>query len=98
MVSPAYNLTGCATATVSIQVAKYGSGTTNPAAVLSVSYDGGNTWTESKTLTAPTNSTYLAAQTLELSKTFTNKVVIKLENPTGNAALRVQNFSFTVTE
>lgn len=97
MVSPAYDLTGCATANVSIKVAKYGSGT-NPAAVLSVSYDGGNTWTESKTLTAPTNSTYLQAQTLELSKTFTKKVVIKLENPTGNAALRVQNFSFTVTE
>lgn len=97
MVSPAYDLTGCKTATVSVKVAKFGNGT-NPAAVLSVSYDGGATWAETKTLTAPTSNTYLAAQTMTLSKTFTNNVVIKIENPTGNAALRVQNFSFTVTE
>lgn len=97
MVSPAYDLTGCKTATVSVKVAKFGSGT-NPAAVLSVSYDGGATWAETKTLTAPTSSTYLDAQTMTLSKAFTDNVVIKLENPTGNAALRVQNFSFTVTE
>lgn len=95
MVSPAYDITGYNTATVSIKVAKFGTGT-NPAAKLYVSYDGGSTWSETKTLNAPTSSTYLDAQILNLSKDFTNNVVIKLENPTGNASLRVQNFSFTV--
>ena len=93
MISPAYNITGCTSATVSIKVAKYGTGT-NPAAVLYVSYDGGNTWSESKTLTAPASSSYLSAQTLTLGKGFTNNVVIRLENPQGNASLRVQEFSF----
>ena len=97
LVSPAYNIEGYATAVVSIKVAKYGTGT-NPAATLSVSYDGGNTWTETKTLTAPTSSSYLNAQTLQLSGDFTKNVVIKLENPTGNAALRVQSYSFKVTK
>lgn len=97
LVSPAYNIEGYATAVVSIKVAKFGTGT-NPAATLSVSYDGGNTWTETKTLTAPTSSSYLNAQTLQLSGDFTKNVVIKLENPTGNAALRVQNYSFKVTK
>jgi hypothetical protein len=97
MISPSYDLSDGDSAIVSIKVAKFGTGT-NPAAVLSVSYDGGTTWAESKTLTAPSSSTYLAAQTFSLSKTFTDKVVIKLENPTGNAALRVQNFSFTGTK
>ncbi len=97
MISPAYNIQGYTSAEVSIKVAKYGSGT-NPAAVLYVSYDDGATWAESKTLTAPTSSTYLDAQTLSLSKTFTKTVKIKLVNPSGNAALRVQNFSFIATK
>ena len=95
MESPAYNLTGCTDAIISIEVAKYGNGT-NPAAILYVSYDGGATWEESKTLTAPTNSTYLSAQTT-LTSTYTSNVVVKLVNPTGNAALRVKNFSLTVS-
>lgn len=97
MISPAYDISSCSTATVSVKVAKFGTGT-NPAAVIYVSYDRGETWTESKTLTAPSNSTYLDAQTLSLSSTFTKNVVIKIVNPAGNAALRVQNFSFTVTD
>ena len=95
LVSPAYNIEEYSKATVSIKVAKYGSGN-NPAAVVSVSYDGGDTWSETKTLTAPTSSTYLDPQTFELSGTFTKNVVIKLENRVGNAALRVQNYSFRV--
>lgn len=97
MTSPAYNLsgTGYNTATISINVAKYGNGT-NPAATLSVSYDGGDTYTETTTLTAPTSNKY-STQTYTLTGTLTSNVVIKLENPTGNASLRVQSFSLKLS-
>ena len=97
MTSPAYNISGYSSATVSVKLATYGSGT-NPTATLAVSYDGGTTWTESTTGT-PTSKSYITTS-LTLSKTFTKNVVVKLSLPSATSGqdLRVQDFTFTVTE
>ena len=93
MISPAYNIDGYDQATVSVNVANYGSGT-NATATVSVSYDGGETWGQSATKT-PTSADYVTLS-FTLNQTFTNNVVIKIAHTSGTKQLRIQNFSFTV--
>ena len=99
MISPAYNISGFSTATVSLKIQNFGTGNSSAQATVSVSYDGGNTWDTDDTASWTATSSYVAKQ-LTLSKTFTNNVVIKVANTgaTGDKSLRVQNLSFTVTE
>lgn len=96
MISPMYNITGCSSATASISIRNYGTGSGEAVGTIYVSYDGGDTWAESNNLT--TTGSY-ATLSIDLSKTFTKQVVIKFANTaaSGYKAMRVQSLSFTVT-
>lgn len=95
MISPSYNLSGYKSATVSVNIATLNSGT-NPTGTVHISYDGGKTWTQSKS-GSPTSSSYVTIS-FNLSSLSKNVVVKLTHDANGTKSLRVQKFSLTASD
>ena len=90
-----YDISAYDKATITAQVATYGSGS-NPKAKIKISYDGGTTFTEIAEVGNPTSSTYVNIS-YELESVSDN-VVIKVSNSiTSGRGLRFKNFKLTGT-
>ena len=91
----AYDLSAYDKATITAQVATYGSGS-NPSAKIEISYNGGTTFTEVTTQGNPTSKSYVDIS-YELVST-SNSVVIKVSNSISSGkGLRLKNFVLTGT-
>lgn len=93
MYSPAYNLAGWTSVTVTGRVATYGSGTAQPL-VIDISTDGGSTWGQSVTSATPSSKTYINTGTMTVTLTLTANTVFRLRSGgTSGRDVRMQNFS-----
>ena len=91
----AYDLSAYDKATITAQVATYGSGT-NSHAKIEISYDGGTSFTEETTQGNPTSSTFVDIS-YELQN-LSNNVVIRVSNSIASGkGLRFKNFVLTGT-
>jgi len=96
VITASYDLCAYASATFTIDVATYGSGTANPA-IVEVSYDGGATYTDNFTTNTPSSSSYIAGGTFTLSQT-SAQVVIRISNAgTSGRGVRLRNLELTAT-
>lgn len=73
-----YDLSSYGSATLTLDVASFGSGTHNEAKI-EISFDGGSTFTQTETSTTTTGSSYIAGGSFALS-TITNQVQIRISN------------------
>lgn len=91
----AYDLSNYASAKITAQVATFGSGS-NPHAKIQISYDGGQTFTETTTQGDPTSSAYVDISYSLLS--VSDNVVIRVSNSISTGrGLRFKNFKLTAT-
>lgn len=96
IITSSYDLCAFASATFSIDVATYGTGSNNPAKV-EISYNGGGTYTDVFTTSTPTSSSPYVTSVFTLSQ-LSSQVVIKISNKgTSNRGVRLKNLVLTGT-
>ncbi len=92
MYSPAYDLAGWTSVTVTGRVATYGSGTARPI-VIDVSTNGGAAWHQSVTSATPSSTTYINTGTMSITLTLTAQTVFRVRSGgTSGRDVRMQNF------
>jgi hypothetical protein len=92
IVTPNYDLSAYTTATITVQVATFGSGTNFPMKV-EFSTNGGTTWNATTYTTAtPTSSTYIAGGPIVITQSFTSVTKFRFSNNgSSGRGVRVQS-------
>ena len=99
IVSDIYDLSAYTSATLTLNVATYGSGT-NSRAKIEISYNGGTSYTEVFTTNTPTSSTYISGGSFTFVGPLTSQVRIKIthnNNPGSFKGVRLRNIKLVAT-
>ena len=95
-----YDLTGATSASFTVNVATYGSGTPNRPASIQFSSDGGATWTAAQTTATPSSSDYISSGTITPPAGFiyNNQFMMRITNAgTTGRGVRLQNLVLNAT-
>ncbi|WP_124980816.1 T9SS type A sorting domain-containing protein [Nonlabens xiamenensis] len=90
-----YDLSGFAAAEFTLDVATFGSGTSNPA-IIEISDDGGTSFSQVETSNTPSSSSYVDGGTFTINS-LTNQVVIRLSTNASGRGVRLQNLVLTAS-
>ncbi len=99
IVSDIYDLSAYTSATLTLNVATYGSGTNSPAKI-EISYNGGTSYTEVFTTNTPTSATYISGGSFTFVGPLTSQVRIKIthnNNPGSFRGVRLRNIKLVAT-
>ena len=99
IVSDIYDLSAYTSATLTLNVATYGSGT-NSRAKIEISYNGGTSYTEVFTTNTPTSTTYISGGSFTFVGPLTSQVRIKIthnNNPGSFKGVRLRNIKLVAT-
>lgn len=94
IITATYDLSSYNSAVFNFDVATFGGASTNNPATIKISYDGGNTFTQTETSSTPSSSTYIGSGDITLSSVSAN-VVIKLINGATGRGVRLKNLILT---
>ena len=100
IVSDIYDLSAYTSATLTLNVATYGSGTKNSPAKIEISYNGGTSYTEVFTTNTPTSTTYISGGSFTFVGPLTSQVRIKIthnNNPGSFKGVKLRNIKLVAT-
>jgi hypothetical protein len=96
IITASYDLSSYTSAVFNIRVATFGNGTAHPAKI-EISYDGGNTFTQTETTSTPSSSTYIDGGSINLNSVSAMVVLRISNNGTSGRGVRLQNLDLTAS-